>query len=392
MRPLRVLAIEPYYGGSHQAFLDGWQRESVHHWTTVSLPPYRWKWRMRHGSVECAEQVKKLASQGHSWEVVFCSDMLNLAEFKGLCGRSLASIPSVVYFHENQLTYPTRVSDERDFHFGFSNFTTCLAAEQIWFNSSFHLREFTDATRRLLEKMPDYQPLEPLQAAIGRMKVESPGIDLVGRADRAESPAPLRCDELLRCDEPLHIAWVARWEHDKNPDDFFQALSELKQLSIPFRLTVLGESFRNCPQVFAAARAKFEKEIVNWGFLKSREDYYQALREIDVVVSTAIHEFCGLAILEAMSAGAVPLLPDRLSYPELLKGRDATPSTKNSDCLYDGSVKGLVDRLTQLAQSNGRREALVNHSDDAVARAQEFGWDRRRPALDAAIFRVASKA
>ena len=54
---MRILALEPYYGGSHQAFLDGWIAHSQHEWTVVSLPAYHWKWRMRHAAITMARRA-----------------------------------------------------------------------------------------------------------------------------------------------------------------------------------------------------------------------------------------------------------------------------------------------------------------------------------------------
>jgi hypothetical protein len=39
MSSIRVLALEPYYRGSHRAFLDGWVERSRHEWTLLTLPP-----------------------------------------------------------------------------------------------------------------------------------------------------------------------------------------------------------------------------------------------------------------------------------------------------------------------------------------------------------------
>ena len=41
----------------------------------------------------------------------------------------------------------------------------------------------------------------------------------------------------------------------------------------------------------------------------------------DFVVSTSLHDFQGLSILEAVSRGCLPLLPKRVVYPEYFSER-----------------------------------------------------------------------
>ncbi|MHC5185359.1 MAG: tRNA-queuosine alpha-mannosyltransferase domain-containing protein, partial [Planctomycetota bacterium] len=93
---MRILTLEAYYGGSHKAFLDGWQAHSEHDFTLLSLPPSKWKWRMRHAAMTFAQQVNKLVQAGEKWDVLFCSDMLNLAEFLGLADESIRHLPKIV--------------------------------------------------------------------------------------------------------------------------------------------------------------------------------------------------------------------------------------------------------------------------------------------------------
>jgi len=95
----------------------------------LTLPPHKWKWRMRHGAITLADRANQHAAAGETWDALFCSDMLNLAEFVGLADESVGRLPSVAYFHENQLTYPVRHEDERDYHFVLTNLTTAMAAE-----------------------------------------------------------------------------------------------------------------------------------------------------------------------------------------------------------------------------------------------------------------------
>ena len=330
---MNILALEPYYGGSHRAFIDGLSNASGHTWTLLTLPAHKWKWRMRHSAITFASQAAELMEKSLTWDLLFCSDMLNLAEFTGLAPAGIAGLPKIIYFHENQLTYPVRVEDTRDYHFAMTNLTSSLAAGAVWFNSQYHLDSFLDAIARFLKSMPDHQPFEAIEKIRAKSSVYPPGI--------AEFPA-----RRPREPGPLRILWAARWEHDKNPEDFFEALSMLKKNKINFRLSVIGQSFQDRPEVFEQAHHLFQKHIDLWGYQESREDYELALQRADVIVSTANHEFFGIGILEAVATGAYPLVPNRLSYPEILGlGRleDA------GQFFYDGTTRDLADKLSRLA-------------------------------------------
>jgi len=375
-RALQVLALEPYYGGSHRAFLDGWSENSRHRWTVLHLPPHHWKWRMRHAGITLADQVRERRRTGDWWDVILASDMLPLCDFLALLPAAVAELPRVVYFHENQLTYPYREHESRDYHFALTNFTSALAADAVWFNSHFHRRDFLTAVANLLAQMPDFAPLAQVQAVQDRSRVEPPGIEQPAvRPPRPGSSAPA-------------IVWAARWEHDKNPETWFAALDLLQQRGIDFRISVLGESFRQVPEVFAASRRKLAERIDQWGFLPDRRDYLRALAAADVFVSTAQHEFFGLTTVEAIAAGAFPLLPLRLSYPELLAVPADAPADRRLPFFYDGTAEQLANRLEQLARQKANGQSLQELAAPARAQVQRFFWSRRAAEMDDALAAV----
>ncbi|UCD28939.1 MAG: DUF3524 domain-containing protein, partial [Planctomycetota bacterium] len=331
---MKLLALEPYYGGSHQAFIKGWSAHSKHEFTIISLPAYKWKWRMRHAAITMTDEVNKLVESGQKWDVLLCSDMLNLAEFRGLAPSAVQQLPGVVYFHENQLTYPVRHEDERDYHYVLTNITTALAADRVWFNSAYHRDSFLNALPDFLKKMPDHQPIDAIEKIHNKSSIQPPGIDeFPTRGPRR--PGPMR------------ILWAARWEHDKNPEMLFEALRILKSQNIDFRVSVIGERFREIPPVFEKAQQELRDHIDRWGYQESRQEYEAALSEADIIVSTANHEFFGISVAEAIAAGAYPLLPRRLAYPEILCSDDKSIT---DDFFYNGEANELAERLIGLNQ------------------------------------------
>jgi glycosyltransferase involved in cell wall biosynthesis len=370
---MRILALEPYYGGSHKAFLDGWSALSRHDWTILTLPPYKWKWRMRHAAVTFAQEVHEHLSEKPAWDLLFCSDMLNLAEFRGLTRRDLGDLPSVVYFHENQLPNPVRVESERDYQFAMTNMTSALAADAVWFNSAFHRDSFLDGLDTFLKRMPDHQPTDAVDAIREKAHVHPPGVTTM----------PVRCG---RKSGPLQILWAARWEHDKAPQDFFDALAILAKQGVAFRISVIGEQFREVPEIFARARKDFGDCIDRWGYQESRAQYEAALSEADVFVSTAQHEFFGLCAVEAALAGAVPLLPKRLAYPEVFGLEEADEAEQ---FFYDGCPETLAARLAELAGIVADGQSLIDRTELLRNRLRQFEWTNLVSVLDEAIACIA---
>ncbi|MEM1107622.1 MAG: DUF3524 domain-containing protein [Planctomycetota bacterium] len=366
---MRILALNPYHAGSHAAFLKGWTKKSRHEFEVLTLSGHHWKWRMRHAGATFAEQLWAIPQAvDKPFDALWCTSMLDLASFYGLCDDRFRSLPAMVYFHENQLTYPTRQEDSRgrDHHFAITHLTSAAAAirrspaggKPIAWNSDFHRQSFLSAARKLLKKMPGRQ-LDHLPDLIEDASLVLPPGVTVNSGKRNPSAA----------DRPLHILWVARWEHDKDPDAFFAALKKLKKRGVRFKLSVLGESFEQVPECFDVARQRFADEIVRWGFQETRAEYEAALAEADVVVSTARHEFFGIAVVEAVAAGCFPVLPRRLAYPEVF-GDDPR-------FYYDGTPDGLATHLMKInpAELPATEQTKV----------ESYGWKRSAELLDAAM-------
>lgn len=363
---LRILAIEPYFGGSHADFLEGLRAASRHQWTLLTLPARKWKWRMRGAAIHFAREAAPLA--GQPLDLVFTSDFLSVADWKALAPEPLCRLPVVTFFHENQLSYPLEPGQTRDYQYAFTNLTTCLASDAVWFNSEFHRASFLDALRQLLRKMPDYVPESLPEAVHARSAVMHLGIDLkplvAGREGRPRKP-------------PLTVLWSHRWEYDKNPEAFFKVLFFLADEGIDFRLAILGETFRKWPPVFEEARRRLADRIVQFGYLPHREGYEDHVCKADVVVSTAIHELFGLAMVEAIAAGCFPLLPNRLCYPEMI------PSVWHDTFLYDDD-RQLRIKLAALLKGGGPWDLAARLADHM----QRYDWSNQARVYDDALERV----
>ena len=307
----RVLLLEPYYGGSHRHFLQGLQRCVNAEYVLLELPARKWKMRMQFSAVWFAGQIAQMAPQEQQFDSVLCSTFVDVAALRAL----LCSLPHwnqqtkiLTYFHENQFAYPNQINDLSMRQFTMINYTTALASDSCAFNSHYNLQSFLSGAGQVAKLASDMDIRDSVDSIRAKSVVISPGIDFT------------ELDHLPEVAEkagPPVIIWNHRWEHDKGPDEFFDALYTLQEKQVQFRLIVLGESYPNMPACFEEARERLKHETIHFGYARSRDDYCRLLQQGDLVVSTARHEFFGIAVLEAVRAGCCPLLPDALSYPEL---------------------------------------------------------------------------
>jgi glycosyltransferase involved in cell wall biosynthesis len=366
---MQICLIEPFHSGSHAAWAEEYARASRHRVELLTLNGRHWKWRMHGGAVTLARQY---LAGGLAPDLLLASDMLDLTTFLALTRAKTSRLPTALYCHENQLSYPWSPDDtdpalQRDAHYAFINYASALAADAVLSNSGYHRDAFLADLPGFLKGFPDQNELESPALIAGKSAVLPLGLDLA-RLDRHRPEAPQDPG-----DPPL-ILWNHRWEYDKNPQEFFRALYQLQDEGLDFTVAILGEAYRKVPPAFGEARRRLGERIVQFGYVESFADYAAWLWRADLLPVTSIHDFFGSSVVQALYCGCTPLLPRRLAYPEHL------PEELQERYLYDDDA-GLLERLRELLRRPDRASGalrahvarydwgvLVEHYDELLER------------------------
>ena len=174
----KVWLLNPYHTGSHRTWAEGFAAASRHEVHILSMAGQFWKWRMQGGVMELVEQARNLLREGHRPDVILATSMINLPAFLGLLHREIGPVPTALYMHENQLTYPPPPGSKRDLTYGMIQHLSMLAADRVLFNSAYHREAWFDELPRLLKHFPDYTHLET---------VETDALQILGAAGRVQS-------------------------------------------------------------------------------------------------------------------------------------------------------------------------------------------------------------
>ncbi len=369
---MRILIIEPYFSGSHAAWAEGYARHSRHRVEILSLPGRHWKWRMQGAAPELAARYRERVAAGKEYDLLLASDMLDLAAFLGLLGPAPRP-PVALYFHENQLAYPRspgpghsaeKEGFARERWFGFINFTSALAADRCFFNSSYHRESFFTALAGLLQRFPDFRLEESTAKLRNRSEVLYLGLGLkaLDKAKPELRPAS---------SQPPLILWNHRWDYDKNPEGFCLLLLELLDAGADFNLVLIGAESGWRPESFARLTERLGRRLLHSGFAADFSEYASWLWRADILPVTSHQDFFGISVVEAIHCGCYPLLPDRLAYPEHI------PAPLRTKFIYP-SRRELKQRLLELLTLP---PAELQQQARAIPVAH-YDWSRQAPLYD----------
>ncbi len=300
VRRKRILLLSPYDAMSHRQWREGVVRHVVDaDFTVVTLPARYFAWRHRGNSLSLAHDPRLQ----QSFDLILATSMTDLSALKGM-RPNLAAVPTVLYFHENQFAYPG--GEQGVLERQITSIYSGLAADRLVFNSAYNRSTFMGGARELLKKMPDEVPAGIVDGLEARSTVMPVPLD---QEHYRSSPARPGFD----------IVWNHRWEYDKGLQELQDVINGVIAAGLPCRFHLIGQQFRKIPAIMEAniATLRGSGRLGVCGFVESRDDYLDLLAKSHVVLSTSNHEFQGLAVLEAVAAGCVPLVPDRLVYPEL---------------------------------------------------------------------------
>ncbi|MEE4383793.1 MAG: DUF3524 domain-containing protein [Pseudomonadales bacterium] len=332
-----VLLLDAYDADSHRRLREGLVTAfPAVRFTERVLPPRHFAWRAGGNALAFAEAVPRNPRPDR----LLAAGPVDLATLRGL-RPDLASVPTVCYVHEHEFAYPGNPRERGRLERQLRMVYALLAADRVLVNSRYGADTLLAGVEALLARFPDAVPAGIVRRIADRLAVAPIPLEdaLLATPRRRRDPA-----------RPLEVVWNHRWEWDKGPDRLPVIADVLERAGLRWRLHLLGRRFRTRPAAFDALEARLPPGHPArgcWGRIEDRDAYRTRLADADVVLSTALHDFQGLSVLEAVALGCAPVVPDRLAYREFLPRAALVPGDAD-DADRDGAA--LAARLLAEAE------------------------------------------
>lgn len=384
-----VLAFEAWDAGSHRSVRESIARHGRLDWRFLTKAGRSPRWRLRHAALEFAtsSRADPLETAGEAplahddVAAIFATGMLSLADLRAVLPNTLRNRPFILSMHENQVAYPVSgavpsETRDRDAHLAFTNLASVEAADRVVWNSRWNLESFIEGMKVVLGHAPE--PVEDawIQRLQSRSIVVPPPIE-TGEIEEAlvlhNTPTPDYPDATGGRSTAVFVAWPHRWEHDKGCKELLDLADEAARREDAggpvIRWVILGHRPPDPPEAMKTMLKRHAGRIAHAGELE-RSEYLAWLCKCDWVLSTAHHEFFGMAVAEALFAGCLPWLPSRLAYPELVPtdALNLNPWSKPSD----DAIRNLRPRIAstldraRAAVAVPRLEAVLQETIDLI--------------------------
>ncbi|MCY2951434.1 MAG: DUF3524 domain-containing protein [Planctomycetota bacterium] len=344
MPQLDILALEPFYGGERKSMLETILRFSRHRWTVLKLPPRRIERRLAAAAHWFGEQISRHWS-GHI-DVLFCSEAMNLADLLRFVPE-LATKPSVVYFHDNQLP---PIGSTPDNPLQVVNISTAAAATEVWFNSHYHKRTFLRRAKALVEQLPELAGHDPVPEVTDKAAFMPPPVD------QTLSQQIIQSESVVR--DPRTIFVDTRNANTKLLNEALTMLHRREK----YKLITVGPVEGLTDDLPRRTIAEDDEPA-----------QIRALHEAFVVVSGRPYANYDHHAVRGLLLGCWPIFPNAACYPELL------PKSLHPLCLYDTAD---ADRLVTQLQNSWWIEQPAKYKDELFAILTRFDAVQACQAMD----------
>jgi len=331
----KILLLSTYDAQSHRY----WRTQLVNQfpyydWEVLALKDRYFSWRMGGNALNLKAHYDQQLSK--EYDLIIATSMTDLSTLLGLYPQ-LAKPSKHLYFHENQFAYPVNNKQKGLLEIKVRHVYAALVADHLWFNSNYNRNSFLTGVEQLSSDMPDGIPADLVQSLKTKSKV---------------LPVPIADDcqpitNKITQPQNIQVVWNHRWEHDKGPETLLELIQLCKNKN-HIKFHIIGKQFRTLPTAMQKILDNHQLQCLSLGYIESREQYIKTLQQADVVLSTALHEFQGIAMLEAVACGCIPIAPDRLVYPELYPANNLYPSTPKKPLQEALAVMRLLENLDQL--------------------------------------------
>lgn len=365
-----VIILDPFLGPSHKNTWYAYKRNSQH---KVEIFPFSDKnWKLASGlSGFCSSSNLEQSLNFENQDLFIVSEYFDIAAFKSL-NPKLINKAFICYFHENQFEYPVKEGAKRDNHFALTNLKNFICSDFNIFNSDWNRKSFFEGVKKFRKALPHFYRkfIDSNIETLGNTEIIHPSHCMDISVANFNKLLTQKTSEKKR----LKVLWNHRWEYDKNPELLINIIERAHHELPNICFDICGwESPRS--ELREHLNFFLGKNVDHLGFYSSKNAYQSALISSDIVLSTAIHEFYGISVLEGICFGLDPILPNRLSYPELYKSKFPNQfynDLESAISLLGAAVKNRTSNFDPLNMDRANFFFEAHHPEKSAKRLDQL--------------------